>query len=382
VARVNVRGKPRLLYLVSEDWYFCSHRLPLAVAARAHGFEVTVATRVQQHGEQIRDAGLQLAPISLDRHSHNPWRDVKALAEISAVYRRVQPDLAHHVAVKPVLYGSIAARLSRTRAVVNALAGLGYVASSSDLRARLLRPAIQTAYRLLLNRRGSRLIVQNPDDVAAFTRSKLVDRERVAMIRGSGVDTAFYTPVPEPEGPCLVVLPARLLRDKGVVEFAEAARRLRAQGSGARFALVGEPDPSHPAQIAESEIERWRSEGLIEYWGWRDDMRTVYQQANVVCLPSYREGLPKALLEAAACARAIVTCDVPGCREIVRDGDNGLLVPARSVEPLAQALQRLIEDGGLRQRMGARGRERVVSEFSLDKVIEDTLAVYRAALGT
>jgi glycosyltransferase involved in cell wall biosynthesis len=264
--------------------------------------------------------------------------------------------------------------------VINAIAGQGYVVSSSDLRARLLRPAIQTAYRVLLNRPGSRLIVQNPDDVAALTDSHLVDRDRVVMIRGSGVDTEQFSPAAEPAGVCLVVLPARLLRDKGVMEFVEAARVLRKRGVQARFALVGEPDPGHPAEITVSEIERWRQEGVVEYWGWRDDMRVVFQQAHLVCLPSYREGLPKALIEAAACGLAIVTCDVPGCREVVRDQDNGLLVPARTVEPLAQALGRLLEEAELRRRMGARGRERALAEFSVHKVIEDTLAVYRSAL--
>ena len=372
--------KPRLLYLVTEDFYFCSHRLPLAVAARNEGFDVIVATRVQRHGDQIRAAGLDLVPLVLDRHGHNPLRELAALSEIVGIYRRLRPDLAHHVAIKPVLYGSVAARLARTPVVINAIAGMGYVTSSNDLRARVLRPVIQTAYRLVFNGSGNRLIVQNPDDVEALARSHIVDRERVTLIRGSGVDTRHFSPAPAPEGSCLTVLAARLLRDKGVVEFVEAARLLRAQGVKARFALVGEPDPSHPAQIAQSEIERWRSEGVIEYWGWRETMREVYQQAHVACLPSYREGLPKALIEAAACGLPIVTCDVPGCREVVRDGDNGFLVPPRTVAPLAHALRRLIDDAAMRARMGARSRERAVAEFSIERVVADTLALYRAAL--
>jgi glycosyltransferase involved in cell wall biosynthesis len=375
-----VNRKPRLLYLVTEDFYFCSHRLPLAVAARGEGFDVTVATRVQRHGDQIRGAGLDLVPLQLDRHSHNPLRELAALREIIGIYRRLRPDIAHHVAIKPVLYGSVAARLAHTRLVVNAIAGLGYVASSSDLRARLLRPAIAAAYRLLINRSGSRLIVQNPDDVEVLTQNHIVDRERVTLIRGSGVDIRYFSPPAAQEGRFLVVLAARLVRDKGVVEFVEAARLLRARGVDARFALVGEPDPGHPAQIAASELERWHGEGVIEYWGWREDMREVYRQAHLVCLPSYREGLPKALIEAAACGLPIVTCDVPGCREVVRDGDNGLLVPPRTVEPLAQALGRLIDDADLRARMGMRSRERAVAEFSIERVVADTLALYRSAL--
>jgi glycosyltransferase involved in cell wall biosynthesis len=319
-------------------------------------------------------------PLRLDRHGHNPWRELAALREIIGIYRRLRPDLAHHVAIKPVLYGSVAARLAGTPLVVNAIAGLGYVTSSNDLRARLLRPAIAAAYRLLVNRNGSRLIVQNPDDVEALTQRHIIDRERVTLIRGSGVDTQQFSPTMAQKGPCLVVVAARLVRDKGVVEFVEAARLLRARGVNARFALVGEPDPSHPAQIAAGELERWRGEGVIEYWGWREDMREVYRQAHLVCLPSYREGLPKALIEAAACGLAIVTCDVPGCREVVRDGDNGLLVPPRTVEPLAQALGRLIGDADLRARMGMRSRERAVAEFSIERVVADTLALYRAAL--
>jgi glycosyltransferase involved in cell wall biosynthesis len=374
--------KPRLLYLVTEDWYFCSHRLPLAIAARDSGFDVSVATRVRNHAAPILSAGLYLEPIALDHHGHNPLREVMAAAQIVGIYRRLRPQLVHHVGVKPALYGSLAARIARTPHVVNAIAGQGYLVSSRDVRARLLRPVVQTAYRLLLNRAGSRLIVQNPDDVDGLTRNHIIDPARVVMVRGSGVDTAQFTAVPEPTDTCLVLLPGRLLRDKGVVEFVEAARALKGEGVRARFALVGEPDPGHPAEIDLRAIEQWRDEGIVEYWGWRDDMSSVFGQANLVCLPSYREGLPKALIEAAACARAIVTCDVPGCREVVRDGDNGLLVAPRTVPALAQALRRLIEDNVLRARMGARGRERAVAEFSIDRVIADTLAVYHELLAS
>lgn len=370
----------RLLYLVTEDWYFCSHRLPLAVAARAAGYEVSVATRVTDHGPAIRDAGLDLIPLQLSRRSQNPLRELATIAQLIAIYRRVRPDIVHHVAVKPVLYGSLAARIARIPAVVNALAGMGYLFSSRELKARVLRPFVELAYRALIARPNSRLILQNPDDLALLRSRGIADPQRTVLIRGSGVDLATFAAVPEPVGVALVVLPARLLRDKGVVEFVEAARQLRAQGASARFVLVGAPDPDNPAAIAPELLRQWIAEGLVESWGWRDDMAEVFRECHIVCLPSYREGLPKALIEAAACGRPIVTCDVPGCREVVTDGDNGWLVPARDATALARALGRLIADPPLRARMGARSRSRAEAEFSIDGVIERTLALYRQCL--
>jgi glycosyltransferase involved in cell wall biosynthesis len=370
----------RLLYLVTEDWYFCSHRLPLAVAARAAGYEVAVATRVSVHAEQICAAGLQLVPLGLSRRGQNPLRELGSVAEIVRVYRRVRPDIVHHVALKPVLYGSLAARFSRVPAVVNALAGLGYVFSSADLKARVLRPVVRAAYHLLLDGSNRRLIVQNPDDRDLFSRDGLVDPSRIHLIRGSGVELSRFAAAPEPDGLPLVVLPARMLRDKGVEEFVAAARSLKQQGIGARFALVGDPDAENPAAIDEATLRRWHREGVVEYWGWREDMTAVLRECHLVCLPSYREGLPKALIEAAASARAIVTCDVPGCRDVVTEGENGLLVPPRDSAALANALRRLIVDPQLRARMGARGRQRAVAEFSVERVIADTLSLYRQLL--
>jgi len=377
-----VSSSRRLLYLVTEDWYFCSHRLPLAMAARSAGYEVSVATRVTEHGQAIRDAGLDLIPLKLSRRSHNPLRELASIAQIAAVYRRTRPHIVHQVAVKPVLYGSLAARITGVPAVVNALAGMGYLFSSSERKARVLRPLVESAYRALLNRANSRLIVQNPDDLALLQARGIADPTRTVMIRGSGVDLSMFAAAPGPPGVPVVVLPARMLRDKGVVEFVDAARRLRSQGVAARYALVGEPDPENPASVAPEQLRQWVSEGVVEWWGWRDDMAEVFRDCHIVCLPSYREGLPKALIEAAAAGRAIVTCDVPGCREVVRDGDNGLLVPARDSQALADALARLLTDPSLRARMGARGRVRAEAEFSLDAVIERTLAVYRECLAS
>ncbi len=371
---------PRLLFLISEDWFFCSHRLPLAIAAREAGFHVTVATRVGKDAERIRAAGLDLIPLHWSRRSTHPLRELAALREVIAVFRKVRPHIVHQVAIKPVLYGSVAARVTRVPIIINAVAGLGYVFASQDFKARVLRPILRAAFHLLLDRHNARLILQNRDDAEQFTRERIVERSRVTLIRGSGVDPSRFTVVPELEGPPLVVLPARMLRDKGVEEFVQAARALRRDGVQARFALVGSPDPENLACIPETQLTEWQAEGVIEYWGWCNDMIPVFQQAHVVCLPSYREGLPKALIEAAACGRAIVTTDVPGCREVVTDGDNGLLVSARDADSLARALRRLIEDTALRQAMGRRGRERAEQEFSMTRVIAETFALYRSAM--
>ncbi len=367
----------KLLFLVTEDWYFCSHRLPLARAAQAAGYDVVVATRVNRHGAAIVAEGFKLIPIGLRRKSQNPLRELFAIAEIASIYRRERPAMVHHVALKPVLYGTLAARMARVPAVVNALTGMGFVFSSATLKARLLRPLVVGAFRRLLGAGNSLLILQNPDDRQMLIDGGMIGRERTRLIRGSGVDIGSFMPTPEPGGTPVVMLPSRMLRDKGVMEFVEAARLLRARGVAARFILVGDSDSENSAAIPDAQLEAWHEDGVIEWWGRCEDMPEVLARAHIVCLPSYREGLPKVLLEAAACGRALVATDVPGCREIVIDGDNGLLAPPRDVAALASAIRRLLDAPELRAKMGKRGRALVETDFSVDQVVRQTLAVYR-----
>ena len=375
-------SRPRLLYLVTEDWYFVSHRLALAKAAQAAGYDVSVVTRVARHGDMIRDAGFELVAMPFDRSGLDPIKETKTLAALIQIYRRIRPDVVHHVAMKPVLYGSVAARATGVPRVINALMGLGYVFTSDNRRARILKPAVRAALKAALTGKSTHVIVQNEDDRTLFSAEGLVRPQQLHLIRGSGVDLAAYPETPPPKGRPRIVLPARVLRDKGVVEFVEAARILKASGVDAEFVLAGAPDPVNPASLSEREIVAWVDEGLITYLGWRDDMAAVIASATIVCLPSYREGLPKALLEAAAMARPIVATDVPGCREIVRDGENGVLVPARDSAAMAGALQRLIDDPDLCRRLGTTGRRMVEDAFSLDHVIAQTLAVYRQQTGS
>ncbi len=364
----------KLIFLVTEDWYFVSHRLALAVAARRAGFAVSVATRVRRHGDTIRAAGLRLIPFENSRNSLNPLGELWTLCRLIALWRREQPDVVHHVAMKPVLYGSIAARLARTPRVINALAGMGWLFSSGTGLARLLKPLVRRALALAL--RSGMVIVQNPDDARLLVNIG-VPETQIRRIAGAGVELQRFVPQPEPAGVPVILLCSRLLWQKGVGEFVAVAQLLHQRGIEARFLLAGEPDPANPSAIPQQQLDRWATEGDVEYLGWVEDMPTLLARSCIVCLPSYYgEGIPKALLEAAAAGRPIVTTDMPGCCEAVHDGDNGLLVPPRDVHALAEALIRLIADPELRQRMGARGRERVEQEFGADQVIGQTLALY------
>jgi len=369
--------RPKLLYIVSEDWYFVSHRLPLAFAAKEAGFDVSVATRVARHVDDIRDAGLNLIPISLGRSSLDPLRDARAISEITSVMVQAEPDLVHNVALKPVIYGSWAARRAGVKGVVNALMGLGWVFSSTSAKARALQPFVSQALRFALSGPGTRTIVQNTSDAALLADRKLSPRDSIRLIRGSGVNPANYASDDAAIGVPLVVLPARLLVAKGVREFIAAAALLKAQGVKARFALVGEPDAENPASVPREEIVAAVAEGHVEHWGWRQDMPQVFAEASLVCLPTfYGKGVPKALIEAAASARSIVATDIPGCREIVRPGENGWLVPPQNVPALADALDQAIRQPGLCGEFGQRGRDIVEREFSLESVIDATLSVY------
>jgi glycosyltransferase involved in cell wall biosynthesis len=372
-----MRDKPVLLYLVTEDWYFWSHRLPIARAARDAGWAVLVATRVGSHGERIEQEGFRLIPIKMRRRSLAPWWEIATVAELIEIYRRERPDLVHHVAMKPVLYGSLAAALAGVPAVVHALAGMGYIFTSSGVKARLLRPLIRTAFRWLLDRSHSRLILQNPDDVAVMTKATVAP-ERVVLIRGSGVDTEAFAQSDELDGTPVAVMVSRMLWDKGVGELVEAARLLQRRGVPLRVVLVGSPDPENPASIPERQLWDWDASGDVAWWGERSDVANIWANCHIAVLPSYREGLPKSLLEAAACGRPLVATDVSGCREVVRDGATGLLVPPRDARALADALERLARNRDLRRRMGAAARDLVTREMSEQVVVAQTVALYRS----
>lgn len=369
-------SRRRLLFFVTEDYYFVSHRLALARAAQAAGYEVAVVTRVRECGEVITRSGLRLIPFENVRSGLNPLAELRTLLRLIALYRRERPDLVHHVAMKPVLYGSVAALFAGRPAVVNAVAGMGWLFTSGGL-ARWLKPLVRGALSRVL---GTGIaLVQNPDD-AQMVAAMGVPLAKIRLVKGSGVDLKAFYPHPEPAGMPVVLFPARLLWDKGVGEFVAAAARLRTAGVDARFVLAGQPDPLNPASVTANDVAGWVRDGVVEHRGWVTDMPGLLAGCHLVCLPSYREGLPKSLIEAAAAGKAIVTTDVPGCREAVRHEDNGLLVPPRDPQALADALRSLLDDPARRQAMGARGRVRAEQEFALEGIIQQTLTIYGEAL--
>ena len=365
----------KILYLVSEDWYFVSHRLPMARAAKRAGYDVHVATHVAEHGEQIQNEGFALHPIQWRRGSLNPLRVLSTIAETRRLYRTLQPDLVHHVAFIPTIVGSIAA-FGLPMAKLNALTGLGFVFTSANVKARMLKPLANCLLAFLLKQPNTTVLVQNPDD-RAMVAGLGVREHKIEMIPGSGVDTGALTPLPEPEGPRFTVgFVGRLLADKGVHALVRAHEILQERGVSVRMLLAGTPDPSNPASIPEQELAQWRARPNLVLLGQVDDIRTVWAQCHIAALPSRREGLPKSLLEAAACGRALIATDVPGCREIARPGLNALLVPADDPEALAHAIETLMKDPGMRQRFGAAGRKLVADEFSSARIAREIIALY------
>ena len=377
----NSNQKRKILFLVTEDWYFWSHRLPLAKAAIANGYEVVLATRVTDHEKRIIDQGIRLIPLGLKRRSKNPFHEFSSILELIRIYKAERPDLVHHVALKPVLYGSIAARICGIKSVVNAVAGLGYVFVASGVKGVLLRSMMTGLYKLAFSHRNCMGVFQNPEDSKVFIDRGIIQPEQSVLIRGSGVNTKLFSPVPEVDGVPKIILASRMLWDKGVGELVEAAGILKRQGVAGSVILAGQPDPENPASIPEKTLARWNSEGVVSWLGFRDDIAELLNQSHIAALPSsYREGVPKGLLEAAAAGLPLVATDVPGCREVVRPDVNGFLVPPRDPEGLARVLNILLQDREMRRRMGRASREIAVNEFSEEQVVESTLSLYESLL--
>jgi glycosyltransferase involved in cell wall biosynthesis len=373
----------KIIFFANTDWYLYNFRLALAKYLRQQRLEVVMLSPVGPYGELLRAEGFRWIGLDMNRRSLNPGRELALVRRIAAVYAAEKPDIVHHFTIKCVVYGSLIARWLGIRNRVNAVTGLGYVFSADGFRARLLRPVVRRLIRAALSGEGSCLILQNKDDVAAFVATHLAGKDRTHLIMGSGVDTTLFRPRDgeRQASPVMrVLLASRLLWDKGIREYIEAARLLRAEGLAVEFLLAGSPDPGNPASVPTSQVAKWQKAGSVTYLGHVSDMPRLLREIDVAVLPSYREGVPRSLLEAAACALPIVTTDVPGCREVVSHGVNGLLVPPRDAKALAAAIRSLYEAPAERLRMGRAAREIAVSSFDQTIVFEKTLGVYRELL--
>lgn len=372
-----------LLFVVNISWFFLSHRLMLARAAAASGFAVHVASNVEDESDiaQIEQGGIKFHRIDVARSGINPLSELKTLRSLSRIMRVIHPDVVHNVSAKAIIYGTQAARAHGIRGIVNAISGLGYVYSPGPGR-RLLRELLNRGYRRAFRPENVRIIVQNDDDRTQVLSLCPTAGDRIRLIVGSGVNLTEFAWSPEPGGIPAVLFPARLLREKGIFEFAAAAAELRRNGPAARFFVAGKLDRGNPGALTEIEMMNLCATSGVEWLGECKDMPRRFREANIVCLPSYREGAPKVLLEAGAAGRACVTTDSPGCRDVVSDGQTGVLVPPRDSRSLAAALRRLIENPELRRRMGTEARNRAEQEFGVEKVVQSHLDLYRELIGS
>lgn len=366
-----------LMMVVNDPGFFLSHRLEIGQAAVAAGWRVTVVAPPEpaEAVARIEALGFETLALEIGRGKIAPLRDLATTFALWRLMRRVRPDLVHLVTIKPVLYGGIAARLAGLPAVM-ALTGLGFLFISDSLRSRLIRAVITPVMRWGTNRATVASVFENPDDRETIAALGVVPGAGVVMTEGSGVDLSRFDADAVPEEPPLVVMPARMLLDKGAAEFVEAARILKARGVEARFAYLGAPDPANPASVPPEMLAGWEAEGVVEFWGFRRDIPDILARASLVALPSYREGLPKALSEAAAAARAVVTTDVPGCRDAIEPGVTGLLVPVRDAAALAEALGGLLADPARRAEMGRAGRRLAERVFRAEEVAARHVALY------
>lgn len=370
--------QPKLLFLVTEDWYFWSHRLPIARAARDAGYDVNIAARITDHGEKIKSEGFRLHPLHWQRRG-GLVDAIRAFGELWRLYRQIRPDILHHIAIKPVVYGSIVARAVGCRAIINSINGLGFAFTEDGLRARTIRATLRVLFKIAVDRPQALLLLQNKDDQNTLTKSGFVKRSKLAILRGSGIETNHYLLMPDPTEPVFTVATVtRMLTIKGVEDVVEASRILRRQGIRHRLLLVGPPDPDNPSSIDGAKLSAWAKEPGIEWLGRIDDVRDIWSKAHVAILASLGgEGVPKTLLEAAACGRPLVATDVPGCREIVRHGITGLLVNPRSPHQLADAIRILRENPEMRHRFGIAARQLAEADFSTDYIARTMLTMYQ-----
>jgi glycosyltransferase involved in cell wall biosynthesis len=366
----------KVILFANTDWYLFNFRMNLAQTLRSRGVDVVLLSPPGPYVVQLQAAGFRWIPVQMSGKGMDLFEELKTLLKIRDIYHNEKPDLVHHFTIKCVLYGSIAARWSKVRAVVNAVPGLGYVFNAPGWRGVLMRLMVRLLYRFAL--RDTQVIFQNREDREIFIQSRLIKAESTHLIPGSGVNLNKFVPAPEPPGMPVVMFAARMLWDKGIGDFVEAARILKAENSQASFVLVGDTYTDNPSAVPPQQLTAWSNERVVEWWGWHDDMERILTQSSIVCLPTYHEGAPRVLIEAAASGRPIVATNIAGCREIVDEGINGLTVPPKNPRMLAQALHSLIHDPNERSRMGREGRRIAETRFSDESIAMRTFEVYKS----
>lgn len=371
----------KLLLIINTPDFFLSHRLPVALSARSNGYEVVVATGPGDSSSDIEALGFEYHPLSLSRSSQNPLKELIALFRMFVFVYKIKPDIIHLVTIKPVLYGGIAARFLKVKGVVAAVSGLGSVFVNQTFLGKVRKAMVASLYRIALNHNRSITIFQNENDRDTLLGSGAIDKAKIKLIRGSGIDLKEFSCLPEPKGIPVVIMAARLLKEKGVYDFFYAAKVLHERGLKVKFKLVGAIDPENPSSLTEIELSEWKKSGLIDILGFRSDIASLYSSSNIVCLPSYYgEGLPKTLVEAAACGRAIVTTDMPGCRDAIIPDITGVLVPAKKADALADTIQRLIVDNKFRASLGMAGRKFAEEMFDISSIVKQHINIYEEIL--
>jgi glycosyltransferase involved in cell wall biosynthesis len=372
-------GTKSIIYIVNVDWFFISHRLPIALEAKKRGYTVTIACNFTKHKEELFDMGFNVINIPFTRSGGGLLNELKTIIYIRRVIKEIKPSLVHAVTIKPVLYTGLALKtITKNIPMVAAISGLGYVFTASNLRAKLTRFVASICYKVALTQKYKIVIFQNSSDDAILTKVADLKCGDKALIKGSGADLSIYNALAESNSDVIkVVMACRLLKEKGVYEYIEAAKQVKEQCPETEFLLVGTPDLENPNTVEQTEIDQWVSGGVINYLGHRNDIPNVFAESNIVCLPSfYGEGVPKVLIEAAACGRAIITTNNPGCKDAIIDGVTGIAVPVRDSTALAVAIIKLIEDSDLRNVMGHKGRLFAEQEFDVNSVVHKHLKIY------
>ncbi len=371
----------KVLFFANTDWYLYNFRRSLISAVQSEGHEVVLVSPSGKYVEKLQQQGFSWQALNMERQSLNPLKELLVLFRLIQIYRKERPDVVHHFTLKCVMYGMVAALFSSAKVKINAITGLGYIFTAKSIKARILKPVVWLVMKFLLNNRYSKVIVQNSDDYTFLKKSGLVKDKALLLIRGSGVNTSLFSPEMKQKAKdsLTVLMATRLLIDKGVREYVAAAEQIKKNKQEVTFLLAGEPDSGNPSSITNGEVAEWKESGVVQLLGHVDQVGELLKTADIVVLPSYREGLPRILIEAAAFALPIVTTDAPGCREIVTHGENGYLVPIKNESQLVTYIETLIESPSLRENMGQAGRKKVEELLDERIVIEETIKTYQLA---